>query len=127
MSMRNRAFAGVTAVGLLLATCGAQAANLSFLNDTPMSYMKQRDIDSVKQAVDSALNEKKDGETVDWINGGTGNSVKIEAAITLDKTTQDGDRTCRSTAVVLSAKGQSMNLRPVFCRQGSNLWKLQKR
>jgi len=117
----------VTAVGLLLATCGAQAANLSFLNDTPMSYMKQRDIDSVKQAVASALNEKKDGETVNWINEGTGNSVKIEAAITLDKTTQDGERTCRSTSVVLQAKGQSMNLRPVFCRQGSDAWKLQKR
>src|ERR1700756_1834903 len=103
MSMRNRAFAGVTAVGLLLATCSAQAANLGFLNDTPMSYMKQRDIDSVKHAVDSALSEKKEGETVNWINEGPGNSVKSGAGIPPEKTTQDGARTCRSTAVVLSA------------------------
>jgi len=128
MSMRNRALIGLTAGGLLLVvTCGAQAANLGFLNDTPISYMKQRDIDSIKSAVGSALDEKQDGETANWLNEGTGNSVKIDATITLDKTTKDGDRTCRSTGVVLSAKGQSMNLRPVFCRQGSGAWQLQKR
>jgi surface antigen len=128
MSMRNRALIGL-AVGamLLVATCGAQASNLGFLNDTPLSYMKQGDIDSVKQAVDDALNQKQDGETVNWLNEGTGNSVKIDAVITLEQTMKDGDRTCRSTGVVLSAKGQSMNLRPVFCRQGSGAWRLKKR
>ncbi|SAL80004.1 hypothetical protein AWB67_05551 [Caballeronia terrestris] len=123
-----RALLGLTTGGLLLvSTCGAQAHNLSFLNDTPISYMKQRDIDSIKKAVDRALYEKQDGETANWLNEGTGNSVKIDATIALDKTTKNGNRTCRSTAVVLSAKGQSMNLRPVFCREGSGVWRLQKR
>ena len=49
MSMRPRAFRQVTAATLLLgAAIGAQAANLGFLSDTPISYMKQRDVDSVK-------------------------------------------------------------------------------
>ncbi|EIF30329.1 hypothetical protein BCh11DRAFT_05815 [Burkholderia sp. Ch1-1] len=128
MSMRTRALCHLSAGSLLLAgAIGAQAANLGFLNDTPLSYMKQRDIDSVKKAVVSALNGKQDGETTNWVNEGTGNSVKIDAAITVASTAKDGERTCRDVGVVLSAKGQSMNLRPQFCKQGSGTWQLQKK
>ena len=128
MSMRTRVLFHLTVGGLLLGgAIGAQAANLGFLNDTPISYMKQRDIDSVKKAVFSALNDKQDGETMNWVNEGTGNSVKIDAAITMASTAKDGDRTCRDVGVVLSAKGQSMNLRPQFCKQGSGNWQLQKK
>ncbi|CAG4890475.1 RT0821/Lpp0805 family surface protein [Paraburkholderia gardini] len=128
MSMRNRALMCWTAGGLLLAGAGvAQAANLGFLNDTPISYMKPRDNDSIKKAITQVLNDTQDGQTVNWVNEGTGNSVKIDATLTPDRTTKEGDRTCRATAVVLSAKGQSMNLHPLFCRQGSGAWQLQKR
>ncbi|PRX30216.1 outer membrane surface antigen [Paraburkholderia sp. BL18I3N2] len=128
MSMRTRVLSQLTAGSLLLGTAiGAHAANLGFLNDTPISYMKQRDIDSVKKAVFAALNEKQDGETATWVNEGTGNSVKIDAAITMASTAKDGDRTCRDVGVVLNAKGQSMNLRPQFCKQGSGTWQLQKK
>ncbi|ABE31649.1 putative exported protein [Paraburkholderia xenovorans LB400] len=128
MSMRTRVLCHLSAGSLLLAgAIGAQAANLGFLNDTPLSYMKQRDIDSVKKAVVSALNGKQDGETTNWVNEGTGNSVKIDAAITVASTAKDGERTCRDVGVVLSAKGQSMNLRPQFCKQGSGTWQLQKK
>lgn len=128
MSTRTRALFHLTVGGLLLGgAIGAQAANLGFLNDTPISYMKQRDIDSIKSAVRTALNDKQDGESVSWINEGTGNSVKIDATITLASTAKDGERTCRDVGVVLNAKGQSMNLRPQFCRQGSGTWQLQKK
>jgi surface antigen len=120
MSMRTRALFHATVGGLLLAaTVGAYAANLGFLSDTPIAYMKQRDIDSVKKAVFSALDSKQDGEA--------GNSVHIDASITPQSTAKDGDRTCREVAVVLNAKGQSMTLRPQFCREGSGAWQLQKK
>ncbi|WP_144137948.1 RT0821/Lpp0805 family surface protein [Paraburkholderia sp. BCC1884] len=128
MSMRTRVLFHLSAGCLLLGSAfGAQAANLGFLNDTPISYMKQRDIDSVKKAVFAALNDKKDGESTTWVNEGTGNSVKIDANITVASTAKDGDRTCRDLGVVLNAKGQSMNLRPQFCKQGSGNWVLQKK
>ncbi|MGF6772605.1 surface antigen [Paraburkholderia sp. GAS199] len=128
MSMRIRALFHLAAGGVLLAgAIGAQAANLGFLNDTPISYMKQRDIDSVKKAVFAALNDKKDGESATWVNEGTGNSVKIDANITVASTAKEGERTCRDLGVVLNAKGQSMNLRPQFCRQGNGQWQLQKK
>lgn len=128
MSMRHRAFRQVTAAALLLgAAIGAQAANLGFLSDTPISYMKQRDVDSIKQAVFSALDEKQDGESTNWVNEGTRNSVKIDAAITVASTSKDGERTCRDVGVVLNAKGQSMTLRPQFCKEGDGKWQLQKK
>jgi surface antigen len=128
MSMRTRVLCHLTAASVLLGgAIGAHAANLGFLNDTPLTYMKQRDIDSVKKAVFSALNDKQDGETTNWVNEGTGNSVKIDAAITVASTAKDGERACRDVGVVLNAKGQSMSLRPQFCKQGSGTWQLQKK
>jgi surface antigen len=129
MSMRTRVLFHLTAGSLLFAGAigGAQAANLGFLNDTPISYMKPRDNESIKQAVVHALNEQKDGESSTWVNEGTGNSVKIDATINIASTAHDGARTCRDLAVVLNAKGQSMNLRPQFCREGEGAWQLQKK
>ncbi|WP_144108656.1 RT0821/Lpp0805 family surface protein [Paraburkholderia sp. BCC1886] len=128
MSMRTHVLCQLAAGSLLLgAALGAQAANLGFLNDTPISYLKQRDTDSIKKAVFGALDNKQDGESTSWDNTGTGNSVKIDATITVASTAKDGARTCRDVGVVLNAKGQSMNLRPQFCKQGSGSWQLQKR
>jgi hypothetical protein len=53
--------------------------------------------------------------------------VKIDATITIASTSKEGERTCRDLGVVLNAKGQSMNLRPQFCKQGSGKWQLQKK
>ena len=128
MSIRTRVLLHLVGAGLLLGgAIGAQAANLDFLHDTPMAYMKQRDIDSIKKAVVSALNEQKDGASVTWVNEGTGNSVKIDATITVAGTANDGGRTCRDVGVVLNAKGQSMNLHPQYCKQASGTWQLQKK
>jgi surface antigen len=129
MSMRIRTLFHATAGTVLLAgAVGAYAANLGFLNDTPIAYMKQRDIDSVKKAMDQALNEKQDGESTTWVNEGTGNSVRIDATITIVSTAKDGQRTCRDTTVALNAKGQTMGLKPQFCRDGaSGPWVLQKK
>ncbi|MGF6411899.1 hypothetical protein [Paraburkholderia sp. MM5482-R1] len=127
MSTRTRVLFHLSAASLLLgAAIGAQAANLGFLSDTPITYMRQRDNASIKHAVMSALNDRKDGESFTWVNDGTGNSVKIDATISMDNTSTEGGRTCRSLGVVLNAKGQSMNLRPNFCKEGG-AWQLQKR
>ena len=128
MSMRTRALFHLSVGSLLLGgAIAAQAANLGFLNDTPITYMKQRDVDSIKGAVFTALNDKQDGESASWVNEGTGNSVKIDATITMASTAKDGERTCRDVGVVLNAKGQSMSLRPQFCKQDSGNWQLQKK
>lgn len=115
------------AVLLLGSAAAAGVSNLNFLNDTPMSYIKKPDMDSLKRALVEVLNTKKDGETSQWTNEGTGNAVPITAAMTPESTSQEGEKTCRLVSVVLSAKGQSMNLHPQFCGTGKTDWALKKR
>ncbi|CAB3764315.1 hypothetical protein [Paraburkholderia humisilvae] len=112
---------------LLAATAAAQASNLNFLNDTPMSYIKKPDVDSIKLALTDVLNNKKDGETTRWTNEGTGNSVSIDATMIPESTSHEGEKTCRRVSVMLNAKGQSMNLHPMFCGTNPTDWTLQKR
>jgi surface antigen len=114
--------------GLLLATLAsvAHAQNLGFLANTPAAYMKQADNASLGKAVREAIEQKQDGETATWTNEGLRNSVKIDATITPTKTEKTGDTTCRDTQVVVNAKGQTMTLRPRYCRQGSGDWVYQK-
>ncbi|QBQ98003.1 hypothetical protein [Paraburkholderia pallida] len=122
-----RILSGLAGLFLLAAGPAAHAANLGFLNDTPASWMKQADYDSLTHAVRDAVATKKDGETVNWSNEGLRNPVKIDATITPTKTAQDGDKTCRDSDVVVSAKGQTMTLRPQFCRVGDGAWVYQKK
>ncbi|MDR3097102.1 MAG: hypothetical protein LBV73_08510 [Paraburkholderia sp.] len=122
-----RILSGLAVALLLSAGSAAQAANLGFLNDTPATWMKQPDIDSLGRAVRDAMANKQDGETANWSNEGLRNPVNITATITPSKTEKAGDKTCRDSDVVVSAKGQTMTLRPQYCRTGSGAWVYQKK
>ncbi|HEY4802086.1 MAG TPA: hypothetical protein VIH96_05650 [Paraburkholderia sp.] len=104
----------------------AHAANLGFLNNTPMSFMNQADYTSLQNAVRDAVQHKADGESTTWTNEGSRNGVRIDSTITPSNTRQEGDKTCRDTEVVLNAKGQTMTLHPHFCRKGEGPWVFQK-
>ncbi|NIE64101.1 hypothetical protein [Burkholderia sp. Ax-1719] len=127
MSTLSRVLSGFAAACVVALAPAAQAANLNFLTDTPASWMKQADYNSLAHAVREAVATKQDGETVNWNNDGLRNSVKIDATITVTKTEKDGDKTCRSSDVVVNAKGQSMTVRPQFCRVGEGDWVYQKK
>lgn len=111
---------------IAVGTSVAHAANLGFLHDTPASYMKSADYDSLTRAVRAAVAAKADGEAGTWNNDGTRNATRIDSTITPIRTDKDGDRTCRTMEVVVNAKGQSMTLRPRFCRTGEGAWVFQK-
>lgn len=91
----TRAVVTATGIGRLADTLSmagnsvAEASNLNFLNDTPMSYIKKPDMDSIKSELVEVLNNKKDGETTRWTNKGTGNSVKIDATMIPESTSQE--------------------------------------
>ena len=127
MSKLPRVLSGLAALCVLSVGPAAHAANLGFLTDTPAAWMKQADYNSLGHAVRDAVATKQDGESVNWNNDGLRNSVKIDATITLTKTEKDGDKTCRDSDVVVNAKGQSMTVRPQFCRVGDGEWVYQKK
>src|SRR6266581_1921138 len=86
---------------------GSSAANLGFLMNTPISYMKERDLQQLNRAARTALDSKQDGGALDWNNDGTGNPVHVAGTITALNTRKDGERSCRTLAIVANAKGQT--------------------
>jgi surface antigen len=112
---------------VLLATVGmASAANLGFLNNSPISYMKQPDLQALNKAARTALDTKQDGESLDWNNEGAGNSVAITGTITPVSTEKNGDQTCRKVQLVAIAKGQTQTWTPTACKEGAGKWQLKK-
>ncbi|PCE27149.1 RT0821/Lpp0805 family surface protein [Burkholderia ubonensis] len=128
MSMR----ASLSVVARLLAGAACVAAalpaqaqsNLGFLNDTPITYFSKADAASLAKAVHQARDEGKDGETTTWQNSGGG--TQLEAKLTPTTSDKDG-KTCREIATEIAAKGQTMTLKPVYCKTAAGKWQLQKR
>lgn len=123
--------AGLALAGVLVnmnsVAAAGSSSNLGFLNNTPISYMKQTDIASLRNAIYRTLDSKPDGESNAWNNQGLGNSVAIDAGVTPERTETHDQRTCRQLAVTLRAKGQSIDLHPRYCRESDGKWQLQKR
>jgi len=107
---------------------GSYAANLGFLMDTPISYMKERDLQQLNHAARTALDSKQDGESLDWNNDGTGNPVHVGGTITPLNTRKEGERSCRTLAIVAKAKGQTQTWAPTACKGGGadSKWQLLK-
>jgi surface antigen len=112
---------------VLLATVSvASAANLGFLNNSPISYMKPPDLQALNKAARTALETKQDGESLDWSNEGAGNPVAIKGTVTPVSTEKNGDQTCRKVQLVAIAKGQTQTWAPTACKVGSGKWQLKK-
>ncbi|SAK71860.1 hypothetical protein AWB76_04513 [Caballeronia temeraria] len=131
MPIRDRALAHasvltITAAALVAVSAAASAANLGFLNDTPISYMKQRDLQALNNAAQVALNTKKDGESLDWDNKGAGNPVPINGTVTPQESFESGGLKCRKITLVAHAKGQTQTWMPTACKQSDGKWKLKK-
>ena len=92
--------------------------------NTPISYMKERDLQQLNRAARTALA----GEALDWNNDGTGNLVHVTGTITPLDTKKDGDRSCRTLAIVAKAKGQTQTWSPTACKDGGpdSKWQLLK-
>jgi surface antigen len=137
MSPKTRArllafqWAGLALTGVLfnmsvLAATGS-SSNLGFLNNTPIAYMRQADIASLRDAIYVTLDSTPDGATRAWNNQGLGNHVAINADLKPEQTMTHDQRTCRRLVVALRAKGQLIDLHPRYCRESQGKWQLQKR
>ncbi|AMP04166.1 DVU3141 family protein [Collimonas pratensis] len=114
----------VLAAGLITAS---HAANLRFLNDTPMTYLKPKDKTSLVAAIDGVLSNKGDGETQQWSNEGLGNSVAIQAELSATDTVKTDAKTCRKIHIALHAKAQDQTLSIPACKTADGNWAVQKK
>ena len=125
-ALARASFPTFAAAALLALSTGATAANLGFLNNTPITYMKQRDLQALNNAAQTALNTKQDGESLDWDNKGTGNTVPINGTVTPHETFESDGLKCRKVTLIAQAKGQTQTWTPTACKTGSGKWQLQK-
>jgi surface antigen len=124
----TRGFVGlISGFALLAWGSAACAGNLSFLNDTPIAYMKPPDRQALNSAARAALDTRKDGESVNWSNEGTGNPVAIKGTITPRDTVKNGEHVCRTLTITAVAKGQKEIWIPTACKTGKSAWQVQKR
>jgi len=126
-ALRRDAGPALAALAIALACMStAHAQNLAFMHDSPISFMKQKDMASLTEALHAALDKSTDGQTSDWSNAGLGNSVPITATITPKDKVEDQGMSCRHAAIQLTARNQQQGWQPLFCKTSSG-WKLQKR
>ncbi len=76
---------------LVAGTAVASAANLGFLNDTPISYMKQRDLQALNKRGERGARNQAGRRVVDWNNKGAGNPVSINGTVTPQNLEEGGD------------------------------------
>jgi surface antigen len=115
-----------TAGTLVAVSATAGAANLGFLNNTPITYMKQRDLQALNNAAQKALDTKQDGESLDWDNKGAGNTVPINGTVTPQNSFESDGMKCRKITLIAHAKGQTQTWTPIACKAGDGKWKLKK-
>jgi len=122
-TLRSTAAAIVTALTCMSV---AQAQNLGFMHDSPITFMKQKDMASLTEALNAALENSSDGQTSEWTNTGLGNAVPISGTMTPKDRLEDKGMTCRHVALQLTARNQQQAWQPLFCKTSAG-WKLQKR
>ena len=104
----------------------AVAQNLAFMHNSPISFMRDKDLASLTKTLNGVLDSSADGQTTEWTNEGTGNSVPIKGTLTPKDTDDQNGMHCRHLAVTLSAKSQDQSWLPLFCKTAQG-WKMQKR
>ncbi|NHV30203.1 hypothetical protein [Burkholderia sp. D-99] len=121
LSVVTRVLAGAACAAAMLPAHAQN--NLNFLTNTPLSYFSKADTASLSKAAEQVRDEGKDGETTTWQSSGRG--TQIDAKLTPTTTETDG-KTCREITADITAKGQTMTLKPVYCKTAAGKWQLQK-
>ncbi|WP_423378842.1 hypothetical protein [Burkholderia sp. LMG 32019] len=121
LSIVTRVLAGAACAAAMLPAHAQN--NLNFLTNTPLSYFSKADTASLSKAAEQVRDEGKDGETTTWQSSGRG--TQIDAKLTPTTTETDG-KTCREITADITAKGQTMTLKPVYCKTAAGKWQLQK-
>ena len=98
----------------------AVAVNLRWLEDSAVRSFSDEDWRLARGAADEALQNRSDGEAVEWHNPKTGNSGRAVSLRSLER----AGNPCRELAVENRAKGMAGRSVFLFCRQPSGEWKI---
>lgn len=103
----------------LLVIPATQAANLGFLNDSPMSYFDDEDMRLLREAALKVLEHKSSRAKESWTNPATGHSGQVEGRGAF--TAQDG-LACRRLRVSNRAQGVEGQATYTVCKDVEKGW-----
>ena len=103
---------------LMLTTPIAVAQNINFLNRGPIAHMDDTDKAILREAIADALNNRADGESVEWVNPDT----ESGGTITLVDTHEDYGTICRSVRTRSTAAGRSGGGNYRLCKAEDDTW-----
>jgi surface antigen len=106
------------ALVLGLAALPALASNVGFMRNSPIANMTKEDLEQMRAATQTALEQTADGGSYRWENSKTGAS----GVLTPLKTFERDGRTCRNLEIFNSARGFTGRTHYDFCKQPDGSW-----
>jgi surface antigen len=107
---------GISLLVLIMPVVMAQ--NINFLNRGPIAHMDDADKAILREALSDALNNRADGESVEWVNPETEHG----GTITLVDTHEDFGTICRSIRTRSRAAGRSGGGNYRLCKAEDDTW-----
>ncbi len=108
---------------LVLIASDASAGNLSFLEDSPVSFFTERDVELMMAAADEALSDNSRDATRDWKNSETGNFGRMEV---LGAFKAPDGRLCKRLRVTNNAKAVESRATYSLCRSADGVWRVDQ-
>ncbi|MDR0227413.1 MAG: hypothetical protein LBI66_13440 [Burkholderiaceae bacterium] len=106
-----------------LAPLSAQAAPVSFLNQTIVARIPARDLPAFRAAVGQALNDSADGASTQWTSSPGRGHQPVQVTLMPQQTTQtDKAGRCRLLAAQVRQLSVSEDWRFWFCQQPGGQW-----
>jgi surface antigen len=118
MTVRMLAAVFLTILGWSLSQTVLASTELRWLNYSPVRFFTDKDWDLAKNAAREALNNTKDGQTVEWQNPASDNRGSLTPVST---TIKDG-RTCRDLAIKNYANKLEGGGTYEFCQKPDGKW-----
>ena len=107
----------------VLLISSATAQNISFLSKGPIAYLSDDEKVMLSEALNQALENSSDGESVTWNNPESGHNGRIEI---LD-THEDYGTTCRTIRSHMTASGREGGVIYRLCLADDNTWRFAPR
>lgn len=118
MTPRTLAAVFVTVLGFSLVQASFASGNLRWLEYSPVRFFTDKDWELAKDAAREALNNREDGQVVEWNNPDSNNHGSLTPNATR---TKDG-RTCRDLVIKNYANNLEGGATYEFCQKPDGKW-----
>ena len=109
------------ALALALTLCPAWALNMNGFKDAPITRLSPEEVKEFRGVVMKALDEGKDGSTVEW----KAPKTKFVSKITPQKTFTDGKMNCREATIESDSHDRFQRGLYTFCKGQKGDWQFK--